>query len=103
MISLRINVYYAQLSLFWFLAPVHNLFTTVNKHQASTCCLANNSTNLPVHSDEDFSLFAIVKCQSGWDYGLGGVSVWHGRQSLQRCSWAPVISLWKWDDGKPSP
>lgn len=74
MISLRINVYYAQLSLFWFLAPIHNLFTTVNKHQASTCCLANNSTNLPVHSDEDFSLFAIVKCQSGWDYGLGGVS-----------------------------
>lgn len=68
------NVYYTQLSLFWLLAQIHNLFTTVNKHQASPLCPANNSTNLLIHSDEGFSLFAIVKCQSGWDYVLGGVS-----------------------------
>lgn len=65
MISLRLNVYYAQLSLCWLLAQIHHLFRTVKKRQAATHCLANNSTNLPIHSDEEFSLFALVKCPSG--------------------------------------
>lgn len=44
----EINIYYAQLSLFWLLAQIHNLFTTVNKQQASThCYTASNHTHLP--------------------------------------------------------
>lgn len=75
--SLRINVYYVQLSLSRSLAQSHDLFTAVNKHQAPTYHLANNSTNFPIHSDEDFSLLVTVKCQSGgimaWEVCLSGM------------------------------
>lgn len=65
MISLRIKVYYAKLSLLWLLEQIHNLFTMVNKHQTSTGCLANNSIHHPIHSDGDLPSLLLSSVKVG--------------------------------------
>lgn len=65
MISLRIKGYYASLPILWLLAQIHNLFTMVNKHQASTGCLANNSIDLPIRSDEGFPSLLLSSVKVG--------------------------------------